>query len=242
MKKDTPTVHNSAAYGDIAKVVIMPGDPLRAKYIADNFLENVVCFNEVRGMFGFTGMYKGKKISVMGSGMGMPSMGIYSYELYKFYDVEKIIRIGSCGAYTENLELLDTFLVDRAYSEGNFALTLMNSNDHIMNSSKDLNESIIENSKKLGIDLKVGDCLTSECFDWYIDIDKLRSRIPKNIDCKVAEMEAFALFATAKHLNKKASCLLSVVDSHIKKTKVSAEVREKSLNNMIKIALEAAIN
>ena len=123
---EAPTVHNNAKKGEIAKIVLMPGDPLRAKYIAENFLEDVVCFNELRLMLGYTGTYKGKKISVMGSGMGMPSIGIYAYELYKFYDVEKIIRIGSCGAYDDSLELLDTILVDSAYSESNFALTFRN--------------------------------------------------------------------------------------------------------------------
>ncbi len=203
MKKDTPTPHNNANYGDIAKVVLMPGDPLRAKYIAENFLENPVCFNEVRGMLGYTGMYKGKKISVMGSGMGIPSVGIYSYELYKFYDVDKIIRIGSCGAYTEDLELLDTFLVDRTYCEGNFALTFMNSNEHCMYGSRELNDTIVKVAKNMNIELKVGDALTSECFDWYIDIEKLRARIPKTFNCEVAEMEAFGLFTVAKALNKK---------------------------------------
>lgn len=242
MEKNVPTAHNSAHIGDIADVVLMPGDPLRAKYIAENFLENPVCFNEVRGMLGFTGMYKGKKVSVMGSGMGMPSMGIYAYELYKFYNVKKIIRIGSCGAYTDDLELLDTFLVERAYTEGNFALTFMNSTEHIMSGSKNLNAKILSAAKKLNIDLKSGDALTSECFDWYIDIGSVLSRVPKDLKLDVAEMETFALFTVAKYLDKEATSILSVVDSHIKKTKVDSTSRERSLNDMIKIALEAAIS
>ena len=241
MENKTPTVHNSAKYGDIAKIVLMPGDPLRAKYIAENFLDNPVCFNEVRGMLGFTGMYKGKKVSVMGSGMGMPSVGIYSYELYKFYGVEKIIRIGSCGAYTDDLELLDTYLIDRAYSEGNFALTLRNSKEHIVEASKELNEKIKNVAANLGIDIKYGDAMTSECFDPYIDIKPLISRIPEGVNCRVAEMEAYALFNVAKMLDKEAACILSVVDSLTKNTKVDSTSREKSLNNMIEIALETAI-
>lgn len=236
-----PTVHNSAAKGEIAKVVLMPGDPLRAKYIAEKFLENPICFNEVRGMLGFTGIYKGKEISVMGSGMGMPSMGIYSYELYKFYDVEKIIRIGSCGAYDENLELLDTILVEKSYSESNFALTFRNSDEHIIESTKELNDIIESVANNLNIKLVKGNVFTSDCFDWYIDVEKLLSRIPKEYKCIAAEMESYALFNIAKTLNKQASCLLSVVDSHSKKTLISSEQREKNLDNMIKIALEAAI-
>lgn len=237
---NTPTVHNSAHYGDIAKIVLMPGDPLRAKYIADNYLENAVCFNELRGMLGFTGMYKGKKISVMGSGMGMPSIGIYSYELFKFYDVEKIIRIGSCGVYSEDIDLLDTLLVDSSYSESNFALTFSSCNDHIMNASKELTNSLAKVADKLEVKLRRGTILTSDGFDYYIDVNSLISRIPREIDCIGAEMESFALFHVANILNKQAACLLSVVDSHAKKTLVSSKDRETSLNNMIKIALECA--
>ena len=133
------TPHNEAQKDDIAKVVLMPGDPLRAKYIADNFMEDVKLVNSVRNMFGYTGTYKGKKITVFASGMGMPSIGIYSYELFKFYDVDFIIRIGSCGAYNESLNLLDTILVDNSYTEGNYAYELNEEDIHIMESSSDLN-------------------------------------------------------------------------------------------------------
>ena len=117
-----PTPHNQAQTGEIAKVVLMPGDPLRAKYIAETFLENPVLFNTVRNMYGYTGTYKGKKLSVMGSGMGMPSIGIYSYELFRFYDVDYIIRIGSAGAYTDQLHLFDLVLADSAWSESSLSL------------------------------------------------------------------------------------------------------------------------
>lgn len=238
---ETPTVHNSAVKGEIAPVVLMPGDPLRAKYIAEKFLDNAVCFNEVRSMLGFTGTYKGKRISVMGSGMGMPSMGIYSYELYKFYGVEKIIRIGSCGAYDDKLDLLDTILVDSSYSESNFALTFDNSNEHIAKSSDKLNADIEEVANKLKIKLVKGNIFTSDCFDWYIDVEKLLARIPKEYKCIAAEMESYALFTVATKLKKQASCMLTVVDSHTKKTLVSSKDREIALNDMIKIALETAI-
>lgn len=238
---NTPTVHNSASYGDIAKTVLMPGDPLRAKYIADNYLKNPVCFNELRGMLGFTGTYKGKKVSVMGSGMGMPSIGIYSYELFKFYDVEKIIRIGSCGVYDKDIELLDTILVDKSYSESTFALTFSGSTDNVMESSKKLTNLLADIASRLNVNILRGTILTSDGFDYYIDKDSLLNRIPKEINCIGAEMESFALFHIAKILKKDAACLLSVVDSHAKKTLVSAKDRETSLNNMIEIALESVL-
>ncbi|MDF2866077.1 MAG: deoD [Clostridia bacterium] len=238
---NTPTVHNSANYGDIAKIVLMPGDPLRAKFIAENYLENVVCFNELRGMLGFTGIYKGKKVSVMGSGMGMPSIGIYSYELFKFYDVEKIIRIGSCGGYSEDLELLDTILVDNAYSESTFALTFNSCKDNLLSGSKELTDILSNVADRLNIKVKRGTVLTSDGFDYYIDVKSLLGRIPQEIKCIGAEMECFGLFHVANSLNKKAACLLSVVDSHTKKTLVSPKDREKSLKNMIEIALESVL-
>lgn len=235
------TPHNSASLGEIASVVLMPGDPLRAKYIAENFLENAVCFNEVRAMYGYTGIYKGKKVSVMGSGMGMPSIGIYAHELYKFYNVEKIIRIGSCGAYDKNLKLLDTILVDKAYSESNFALTYRNDTSHIVDASKDLTELIVSVANEDNISIKRGTVLTSEAFDLYIDVDKLLKRIPKNIKCIAAEMEAYALFNVAKECGREAACLLSVVDEIDQKKSISSGDRQNALNDMIKIALDAAI-
>lgn len=237
------TPHNEANLGDIAKTVIMPGDPLRAKYIAENFLDNYKLVNSVRGMYAFTGNYKGKEITVMASGMGMPSMGIYSYELYKFYNVDTIIRIGSCGAYNENLNLLDTILVDNAYTEGNYAYELNEEDCHIMHSSSEIN-TIIENiAKELSIPYVKGNTLCTDCFDYYVkDVNSLIARFPKDLNIIAAEMEAFALFYNAKLLGKKASCLLSVVDSHYKHQEISAEERQTSLNSMIKLALESAVN
>ena len=142
------TPHNEAQIGDIAKTVIMPGDPLRAKYIAENFLENYKLVNQIRGMYAFTGKYKDKEITVMASGMGMPSMGIYCYELYKNYEVENIIRIGSCGCYKPELKLFDIILADKVFSESNYALTLNNDNCHIVNSNADLNSAIAITAKE----------------------------------------------------------------------------------------------
>lgn len=234
------TIHCNAKKEDIEKTVLMPGDPLRAKYIAENFLTNVRLVNTVRNMLAYTGEYKGKKVTVFSSGMGMPSMGIYCYELYKFYDVEKIIRIGSCGVYTPDIDLLDTLLVDKTYTEGNFAYEWNSEDCHIMEASKELNNNIEEVAKKLNIHYTKGNTLCSDCFDGYLDnLDALLNRLPKNLNIIGAEMEAFALFYIAKYLNKKAACLLTVVDSLAKKQSSTAEKREKSLNNMIKLALES---
>ena len=234
------TIHCNAKKEDIEKTVLMPGDPLRAKYIAENFLTNVRLVNTVRNMLAYTGEYKGKKVTVFSSGMGMPSMGIYCYELYKFYDVEKIIRIGSCGVYTPDIDLLDTLLVDTTYTEGNFAYEWNSEDCHIMEASKELNNNIEEVAKKLNIHYTKGNTLCSDCFDGYLDnLDALLNRLPKNLNIIGAEMEAFALFYIAKYLNKKAACLLTVVDSLAKKQSSTAEEREKSLNNMIKLALES---
>ena len=235
------TPHNEAKKEDIARIVLMPGDPLRAKYIADTFLKDVKLVNSVRNMLGYTGTYKGKRLTVFASGMGMPSIGIYSYELYKFYDVDTIIRIGSCGAYTEELNLLDTILVDNSYTEGNYAFELTGEEKHIDSSNAEVN-SIIENTaKELDIPYVKGNTLCTDCFDYYVkDVNELIKRFPKDLNIIGAEMEAFALFYNAHYLGKKASCLLSVVDSHYKHEEISAEERQTSLNSMITLALESA--
>ena len=236
------TPHNEANLGDIASVVLMPGDPLRAKYIADNFLENVKLINTVRNMFGYTGTYKGKKLSVFASGMGMPSMGIYSYELYKFYGVNSIIRIGSCGAYVKDLNLFDIVLSENCYSEGNYALTLNNENCHLTSADETLNSVIEEVSHDINIPIYKGNTVCTDCFDVYMtDVNKFLSRIPADFNPVSAEMEAFALFYNAKLLNKQASCLMSVVDSKFIEKIATPEERQTGLNNMIKLALEAAI-
>ena len=236
------TPHNEANKGDFAKTVIMPGDPLRAKYIAENFLDDYKLVNQVRGMLAYTGTYKGKEISIMAHGMGMPSVGIYSYELFKFYDVENIIRIGSCGGYKPELKLFDIVLSKNVFSESNYALTLNNDDCHIVSSSKELN-SIIENTaKETNTNIISGNTVSTDCFDVYMtDVNKFMKRLPENFNPVSVEMEAFALFYNAKLLNKKASCLMSVVDSKFIKNVATAEERQTSLNNMIKLALDSAI-
>ena len=236
------TPHNEANLGDIAKTVIMPGDPLRAKYIAENFLDNYKLVNSVRGIYAYTGKYKGKELTVMASGMGMPSMGIYSYELYKFYEVENIIRIGSCGCYKPDLKLFDIVLAETTFSESNFALTLNNEDCHIVSSSKDLNSIIVDSAKENNINIRVGNTVCTDCFDVYMtDVNQFLSRIPEGFNPLSAEMEAFALFYVAKILNKKAACLMSVVDSKYIKEIATPEERQTGLNNMIKLALEASL-
>ena len=237
------TPHNEANLGDIAKIVIMPGDPLRAKYIAENFLQDYKLVNSVRGMYAYTGKYKNKEITVMASGMGMPSMGIYCYELYKFYKVENIIRIGSCGAYKPELKLFDVILAENVFSEGNFALTLNNENCHIVSSNNDLNNIIKETAKNANIPLYVGNTVCTDCFDVYMtDVNKFLERVPKDFNPVSAEMEAFALFYVAKVLNKRAACIMSVVDSKYIKDVATPEERQTGLNNMIKLALDSSLN
>lgn len=236
------TPHNEAKKEDIAKVVIMPGDPLRAKYIAENFLENYTLVNSVRGMYAYTGYYKGKRLTVMAHGMGMPSVGIYTYELFKIYDVDAIIRIGSCGGYTKDLNLFDIILSENCFSEGNYALTLNNDNCHLVSASKELNDIIESTANNIGIKVYKGNTVCTDCFDVYMtDVNKFLERIPKNFNPLGAEMEAFALFYNAKLLNKKAACLMSVVDSKYIDKIATTEERQIGLNNMIKLSLESAL-
>lgn len=236
------TPHIEAKKGEIAKTVLMPGDPLRAKYIAENFLENAVLVNKVRNIYAYTGTYKGKEITVMASGMGMPSMGIYAYELYNIYGVENIIRIGSCGGYSENLNLFDTILVDASYSEGNFAYTFNSEDCHLAYSTDELNKKIEETAKENNIKYVKGNALCSDCFDLYIPkLQELLNRLPKGLNIIAAEMESFVLFYLAKLYNKKAACLLTVVDIPTKKNQISSEERQNALNDMIKLSLETTL-
>lgn len=236
------TPHNEANIGDIAKTVVMPGDPLRAKFIAENFLDNYKLVNQVRGMYAYTGTYKGKEITVMAHGMGMPSVGIYTYELFKIYGVENIIRIGSCGGYKPELKLFDIILTENVFSESNYALTLNNDNCHIVSSNSDLNSIIEDTAKDSNINVVLGNTVCTDCFDVYMtDVNKFLERVPNNFNPVAAEMEAFALFYNAKLLNKKASCLMSVVDSKFIKDIATPEERQTGLNTMIKLALDSAI-
>ena len=234
------TPHINANKGDIAKVVLMPGDPLRAKFIAETFLENIEQFNTVRNMFGYTGTYKGVRISVMGSGMGMPSIGIYSYELYSQFDVETIIRIGSAGGYTEDMKVYDTILASHAYSESSYAYVQCKNEDKILKPSTELNETLIASANKLDINLKIAGVHSSDVFYRQGGLDYTKAII-NDYNCKVVEMESFALFSNANVLGKKAACLLTVSDSFVTNEITTAKERETSFTNMMKIALEACI-
>ena len=236
------TPHNEAKLGEIAKTVIMPGDPLRAKYIAENFLDDYRLVNSVRGMYAYTGTYKDKEITIMAHGMGMPSIGIYCYELYKVYGVENIIRIGSCGAYLPELKLFDIILSENVFSESNFALTLNNEDCHIVAADSTLNNLINDTAKETNINIHIRNTVCTDCFDFYMtDVNQFLARIPDEFNPASAEMEAFALFYVAKVLNKKAACLMSVVDSKYIKDIATPEERQTGLNTMIKLALDSSL-
>jgi len=233
------TPHNKASNGEIAKTVLMPGDPLRAKYIAEHYLENPVEFNNVRNMYGYTGAYKGKKVSVMGSGMGMPSIGVYSYELFKFYDVDNIIRIGSAGSYINELNIYDIVLASDAYSESTFAKVFNNIDGNIQKPSPKLNEAILDTASELNIEVVKGRVHSSDVF--YHENDSTYEKQVEDMNCYCVEMESFALFANANQLHKNAACILTISDSLVKHEQASVEERQNSFNKMMILALETAI-
>ena len=231
------TPHIEALKEDIAKVVIMPGDPLRAKFIAEKYLKDYKVVNNVRNMLAFTGYYNDKLVTVFASGMGIPSIGIYAYELYKFYDVETIIRIGTCGSFDKNVKMLDVIIADQAYSNSTFALMFNNDNRKEMFADKIINDALEQKAQELKIPYHRGRVITSDVFDIYVDHDEFISHYPKQ-QYLASEMEAFALFFLANYFNKKASCLLTVVDSYENKESVSSEDRQNSLEQMIELALK----
>ncbi len=233
-----PTPHIEAKIGDIAKTVLMPGDPLRAKHIADTFLSDVKQINSVRGMLGYTGTYKGRKISVMGSGMGMPSIGIYSYELFKFYGVENIVRIGSCGSYSPKLNLYDVVLASDVWSESSFAATQGISNSEILTPSNELNNKLVHIAKSLNISLTNARIHSSDVF-YRQKFDDYK-KIHDDHGCMAVEMEAFALFANAMATGKNAACLLTVSDSLVTHEATTSAERQTAFTKMMEIALELA--
>ena len=234
-------IHINAEEGSISELVLMPGDPLRAKYIAENFLENAKEVCNLRNMLGYTGFYMGKKVSVIGSGMGIPSMGIYSLELYHFYGVKKIIRIGTCGVVSPEVKIPELILATSAYSETNFDFTFGNSEVQITYPSKSLNEKIITTAQELNYKLHVGDIITMDAFGPYLTHDKLLERVPKDLKIIGEEMEAFGLFYIASYFKREAACILTAVDSKFSDKQLSSEERQCSLNEMITLALETII-
>ena len=233
------TPHNRAENGDFAKTVLMPGDPLRAKFIAETFLEDPRLVTDVRGMYGYTGTYQGRPISVMGSGMGMPSIGIYSYELYTQYGVENIIRIGSAGSYTDKAKLFDVVLATGAYSESNYAVTQSGDIDDIQTPSAALNDALRASAKAAGIPLIEGNIHSSDVFYRQPSDEKPTywERLRDEKGCLAVEMESFALFHNARVLGKRAACLLTISDSFVSPEITTAEQRQTSFTAMMKVAL-----
>ncbi|MBQ3021242.1 MAG: purine-nucleoside phosphorylase [Bacilli bacterium] len=233
------SIHIEAKKDEIAPTVLMPGDPLRAKYIADNFLSDVILINDVRNMLGYTGYYKGKKVTIMGSGMGIPSIGIYSYELYNDYDVQKIIRIGSGGSLSKDVKLKDIVLAKNSYSPSSFAYVWGKCVDNVINSSEKINNQILDTAKKLKMNINYGTIMTADVFTVYADVNHIFEKMPKHIKLLANEMEAFGLFHVANLCGKEATCLMTIVDSPFEENMLSQEEKEKNLNDMILLALES---
>jgi purine-nucleoside phosphorylase len=231
------TPHNAAKKGDIAKTVLMPGDPLRAKFIAETFLDNPVSFNDVRGMLGYTGTYKGKPVSVMGSGMGMPSMGIYSFELYTTYDVDTIIRVGSCGAFDPAIKLYEVIVVESAYSTSTYAKNAFMFSEEVLYPTKQVNQQLVSAAQQLKYPVLQGRIHSSDVFYFGKDVDMLE--IHQNQKVIAAEMEAFALFANAKYCGKQAACLLTVSDNIATREETTPEERQNAFTKMMEIALQS---
>ncbi|MGI6278974.1 MAG: purine-nucleoside phosphorylase [Acutalibacteraceae bacterium] len=232
---NVPTAHNQALEGQIAKTVLMPGDPLRAKYIAETYLEDVTCFNTVRNMLGFTGTYKGKPVSVMGHGMGIPSIGIYSYELFNFYDVDNIIRVGSAGALQDDLELKDIVIAMGACTDSNYASQYRLPGTYAPIASFPLLFKAVEAANNKGVKATVGNVLSSDVF---YNANPDAKDLWKSMGVLCIEMEAAALYMNAARAGKNALCILSISDHIYKGTQLSAKERQVGFNNMIEVALD----
>jgi purine-nucleoside phosphorylase len=232
-----PTPHIGAKDGEIAKTVLMPGDPLRAKFIADNYLEDVVCFNTIRNMLGFTGNYKGKRVSVMGSGMGMPSIGIYSYELFNFFDVDNIIRIGSAGGIAGDIKLRDIVIGMGASTNSRFADQYKLPGTFAPIADFGLLRKAVEAAEQLGIKAVVGNILSS---DTFYDDNSSANALWRKMNVLCVEMEAAALYMNAARAGKKALCILTISDLVFTGEALSAEDRQNTFHDMMGIALEIA--
>lgn len=232
-----PTPHISVADPNkIAKTVLMPGDPLRAKFIADHFMTEVEQINQVRNMLGYTGLYQGRKVTVFASGMGLSSIGIYSYELFRFYDVDNIIRVGSAGAYTDQLKMYDIVLAEDAYSESSFARTQdPDCTADVMKPAAQLNDKLERSAGQLDIPLLKGRVHSSEVF--YKQDPEHYQKLFREQHCICVEMEAFALFHNANVTGKNAACILTVSDSLVTHEATTAAEREQAFTEMMKVAL-----
>lgn len=229
----TPTPHNGAKLGDIAKTVLMPGDPLRAKFLADTYLEDVVEYNSVRGMYGYTGTYKGKRVSVQGHGMGMPSIGIYTYELYNFYGVENIIRIGSAGAIDESLHIGDIVIGMGACTNSNYEDQYLLPGRYAPIASFDLVQKAVSEAERLGYTYKVGNLYSS---DTFYD-DSLRLKSWQKMGVLAVEMEAAALYMNAARAGKKALTICTISDCPFTGEATTAQERQTKFTQMMEVAL-----
>ncbi|MEN4761763.1 MULTISPECIES: purine-nucleoside phosphorylase [unclassified Chryseobacterium] len=232
------SIHISAKKGEIAKVLLQPGDPLRAQYIAENFLEDAKLVSKTRGIFYYTGLYKGKEISVGASGMGFPSIGIYSFELFTEYDVDTIIRIGTCGAYNTELQLFDILNVENAASESTYAKYAWEIEDEILSHQGNIFNTINQTAEELSLKAKAINVHSSDIF---YRKDPAVPAIATKYNCPAVEMEAFGLFANAQYLGKNAATILTVTDIIPTHEKISADEREKALKPMMELALESAL-
>ncbi len=237
------TPHNEAEKGQIAKTVLMPGDPLRAQFIAETFLERAEQVNGVRGMLAYTGKYRGKDITVMGGGMGMPSIGIYSYELFTEYDVDRIIRVGSAGSYSEKAKVYDVILATGAVSESSYAKTQSGYDKDVTYPSAELNDALRKAAEKLQIPIQEGMIHSSDVFYRQPSDAKPTywEKLRDERGCVAVEMESFALFHNANVTGKQAACLLTISDSFVSPEITTAEERQKCFTNMMKIALEMEV-
>ena len=231
------TPHNSAEKGDIAKTVLMPGDPLRAKYIAEHFLTDVKCFNEVRGMLGFTGKYEGKEVSVMGHGMGIPSIAIYTYELYNFYDVDNIMRIGSAGAMQDDMDVMDIVFAMGAHTDSTDGFQYGLPGTFAPTASYKILEKAVAVAKEKGVKYHVGNVLSSDAF--YKNSNE--SDLYREYGTLAVEMETSALYMNAAEAKKNALAILTISDHLYKQQELSAKERETGFTDMMEIALKTAI-
>lgn len=232
------TPHIESKKEDIAKLVLMPGDPNRAKFIADNYLKDCKVVNTVRGMRAYTGYYEGKKITIFPSGMGIPSIGIYAYELFSEYDVDIIIRIGTMGAYHEKLKIGDLVLAKRAYTDSSFGNITIGSRSDYLDSCALVNEKIMEVAKESHIMIHYDDIYTTDAFYSCVDYKQIMEKYP----VVGTEMESFGLFCCAKRCHKKAAAIFTVSDSFVYEEELTSQERERNLKNMIEIALKSSLN
>lgn len=242
MKPQKEPIHINAKKEDIADVVILPGDPLRAKYIVDHFLDDVRLVTDVRNMLGFTGFYKGKRVTVMGSGMGMPSCGIYVFELLYYYNVQKIIRIGTCGVVSPEVKIPEIILADKVYTESSFAFSYNSVKEQVVVPSLNLVNRIMDVAEKKKLKVHKGTIMTTDVFGPYVDDEALIKRAPLDLNILGEEMESFGLIYIANSFKREAAVLVTAVDSKFTDKIVSVKERETSLNDMILLALDSLVD